>query len=208
MYALPRVSEAELLFGRPSFVLPIVPVAHEISAKRSLPDSSTLVASITGEPLGQSPIGETKTPLEPETSLVSGDQPPAEPETSLELGDGLETGDRMVMEPKDHLESGAADLLEPIGEDLDPNMVIDSLGAETLEELQPETRNSLLGCGEANTSRPGALIGSLREGLLACPLETLMEVLPDESSSVAETRSSGELAEAILHAQLQVSFMS
>jgi hypothetical protein len=182
MYALPRVSEAELLFGRPSFVLPIVPVAHEISAKRSLPDSSTLVASITGEPLGQSPIGETKTPLEPETSLVSGDQPPAEPETSLELGDGLETGDRMVMEPKDHLESGAADLLEPIGEDLDPNMVIDSLGAETL--------------------------GSLREGLLACPLETLMEVLPDESSSVAETRSSGELAEAILHAQLQVSFMS
>jgi hypothetical protein len=35
-----------------------------------------------------------------------------------------------------------------------------------------------------------------------------MEILSEESSPVAETRPSGELAEAILHAQLQVSFMS
>jgi hypothetical protein len=135
MYALTWASEAELLFSRPRFLLPTVPVTQEIPAKRSLPDSSTSMASIIGEPLGQSPIGETETRLEPETGLVFGDQSPVEPETSLELGDGLDIGDRMVMEPKDHLESGAANLLEPIGEDLDPNMVIDSPRVERPEEL-------------------------------------------------------------------------
>jgi hypothetical protein len=86
--------------------------------------------------------------------------------------------------------------------------LIDSPGAERLEKHQPETRNTLPGCGEASTSRPGALIGSLREGLLACPLDNLIEILPGESSFVAGTGSSGELMEAILHAQLQVSFVS
>jgi hypothetical protein len=78
--------------------------------------------------------------------------------------------------------------------------VIDSPGAERLEEHQPETRNSLSSCEEASTSRHGALIGFLKEGLLACPLEALIKILPEESSSIAGTGSSGELAEAILHA--------
>jgi hypothetical protein len=51
------------------------------------------------------------------------------------------------------------------------------------------------------------LINSLREGLLACPLETLMEILPEGSSSVLGIGSQGELAEAIHHVQLQVSCM-
>lgn len=108
-------------------------VTQEILAKPSLSDSTTSVASITGEPLGQSPVEETEARLESE------DQPPAEPETSLESGDGLGTGGCMVMEPKDHLETEAVDLLELVGDELNPNGVIDSLGAERLEEHQPET---------------------------------------------------------------------
>jgi hypothetical protein len=185
-----------------------VPVTHEIPTKRSLLNSSTSVASITEEPLGQSPIGETETRLEPEAGLVSGDQPPAEPETSLELGDGLEIGDRMVMEPKDRLESGVADLLEPIGKDLDQNMVIDPPRAEGLGEPQPEAQNPLPNHREASTSRQGALIASMGEGLLACPLEALLKILLEESSFMSGTESSGELAQALLHAQLQVSLMS
>jgi hypothetical protein len=193
-YMLTRVSEAELLFGRPLFVLPAESVSQETPAKPFLPDSTSLAAPITGESLDRSPIAETEARLESDAGLVLGGQPPAELETSLRLGDGLGTE--------------AADLLEPVGEGLDSIEVIDSLGAERLEEHQPETRNSLLSCEEASTSRPGALIGSLREGLLACPLESLMKILPEESLSAAGTGSSGELAEAILHAQLQVSFIS
>jgi hypothetical protein len=98
--------------------------------------------------------------------------------------------------------------LEPDGGGLDQTEVLDSLEAERPEWHQPETRNSSLVPREASTSRPGALIDSLREGLLASPLEVLLEILPEESSSAAGTGSSEELAESILHAQLQVSFLS
>jgi hypothetical protein len=53
----------------------------------------------------------------------------------------------------------------------------------------------------------GALIASLRKGLLACPLESLLKILPEESLSMSGTESSGELAEALLHTKLQVCFM-
>jgi hypothetical protein len=187
LYALTLASEAELLFGRPRFILPTVSAIQEIPAKFSLPDSSTLAAPNIGEPLSQSTIGDIETLLEPEAALTS--------------------GDRMVMEPEDHLESWVADLLDPIKESFDPNLVIDPPRAEELEEPQPEDQNPLPSRGEARTSRQGALIASLREGLLACPLEALLEILPEKSSSMSGTKSSAELAEALLHAQLQVSFM-
>jgi hypothetical protein len=146
-YALTRASEAELLFGRPCFILPTISVTQEVSAKPNLPDSSTSAAPITAEPLGQSPIGDTKAILEPEAGLVSGDQPPAETEASPELMDGLGIGDRMVMEPEGHLESGAADLLDPIREGLDQNLVMDPPRAEGLEEPRPEAQNPSPDCG-------------------------------------------------------------
>jgi hypothetical protein len=40
---------------------------------------------------------------------------------------------------------------------------------------------------------------------MACPLEALNEVLPEGSSSMLGIGSQEELAEAVLHAQLQVS---
>jgi hypothetical protein len=70
--------------------------------------------------------------------------------------------------------------------------VIDPPRAEELEEPQPEAQNPLPSREEASTSRQGALIASLREGLLACPLEALLEILPEESSSMSRTESSGE----------------
>jgi hypothetical protein len=146
-YALTRASEAELLFGRLCFILPTISVTQEVSAKPNLPDSSTSAVPITAEPLGQSPIGDTKAILEPEAGLVSGDQPPAETEASPELMDGLGIGDRMVMEPEGHLESGAADLLDPIREGLDQNLVMDPPRAEGLEEPRPEAQNPSPDCG-------------------------------------------------------------
>lgn len=182
LYALARESEAELLFGRPSFVLP---------TERPLPVSSTPLTPTFGEPLDESPVGETC--LEPVT--LFGDPPPAEPETSLGLGNDFETGTHLVAEPGDHLETGAVDLPEPVGEDLDPNIVLDSPRADGHEEPRTETPNPLPCHGEASTSRQGVL-------------EALLEVLPKEPSSIPETDSPGELVEALLHAQLQVSFMS
>lgn len=171
-YALTRASEAELLFGRPRFILPAMLVTQVVMAKPSLPDSSTSVAPITVAPLSQSPSGDTETILEPEARLVFGDKPQAETGTSPELGDDLGTEDRVEMEPP---------------------------SAKGLEEPPPEVQNPRSSHGEASTSRPRALITSLRKGLLACPLEALLEILPEESSSVAGTESPGELAEAILH---------
>jgi hypothetical protein len=98
-YALTRATEAELLFGRPRFILPTVTVTQDVPAKPSLPDSATLVASITGEPLERSPVEETEVCLASNASLVSGDQPPVDFETSLEPENGLGTGDRMVEVP-------------------------------------------------------------------------------------------------------------
>jgi hypothetical protein len=57
----------------------------------------------------------------------------------------------------------------------------------------------------AETSQQGALISSLREGLLACPLETLIGLIPEGSFSMSGIAFPGGLAEAMLHAQLQVS---
>jgi hypothetical protein len=136
--------------------------------------------------MDQSAVAESEAHLlESGAGSVFGDQLPAELEASVRPGDGLGTDD--------HLGTEARDLLEPTEEGLDPTKVRDSPGAERIEE--------------ASSSRPGALIGSLREGLFSCPLEALMEILPEESSSMAGTRSSGELVEAILYAQLQLSFI-
>jgi hypothetical protein len=199
-YALTWATEDELLFGRPRFILPTVTVTQEVPVKPSLLDSATLVASTVGESLKRSPVKETEAGLESDAGLVSRDQPLVEPETHPEPKNVLGTGDRMVKEPQGHLGIGIMDLLEPVGEDLDQTEVLDSPEVERLKGHQPETRNSSPVLEEANTSRLGALIDSLREGLLASPLEVRMEILPEESSSVAETRSSGELAESILHA--------
>jgi hypothetical protein len=54
------------------------------------------------------------------------------------------------------------------------------------------------GLEETGASRPGELINSLREGLLACPLEALMKILPEGFSSAPGVGSPRELAEAIL----------
>jgi len=187
-YALTQATEAELLFGRPRFILPTVTVTQDVPAKPSLSDSATLVVSTTGGPLKRSPIEET--------------------EVCLGSDAGLGTGDRMVEVPQGHPETRATDLLEPSGGGLDQTEVLDSPEVERPEGHQPKTRNSLPVPEEASTSRPGALIDSLREGLLASPLEVLLEILPEGSSSAAGTGSSGELAKSILHSQLQVSFLS
>jgi hypothetical protein len=132
-YALTRASEAELLFGRPRFILPTIPVTQQVQAKPVLPDSFTTAAPITAELSSQSPVGETEAILEPEAGLISEVHPPVETEISLE--------------------SGAKDLPEPIGDDSTPSLVRDPSGAEELEEPQPESTNPLSSRGEASTSR-------------------------------------------------------
>jgi hypothetical protein len=102
-YALTRASEAELLFGRPRFVLPTVPVTQEISVKPSLPDSDTLAAPFTEEPVDRSPVAETEPRSESSASLIFEDQLLVEPEASLSPGDALGT--------QDHLETEATNLL-------------------------------------------------------------------------------------------------
>jgi hypothetical protein len=208
MHALTRVSEAKLLFGRPRFILPTIPVTQEIPVKCFLPDSTIAETSTIGEPLGHAPAKEFEARQEPDVGLESGDQPQVEPEPFLEPGDGLGTENLTVMELENPLETEAADLLEQAGDDLNPAMVVDSLGAEEPKEPQTATKDFLPKREEASTSQEGALIGSLREGLLAYPLETLLEILPEEFTSMPRTESSGELAETILHAQFQVSFMT
>jgi hypothetical protein len=108
-----------------------------------------------------------------------------EPEALPSPGDKLGT--------QEYLETEAVNLLEPIREGSNSTVVVDSPGAERL--------------GETGASRPGELINSLKEGLLACPLEALMKILPEGFSSAPCIGSPGELAEVILHSQLQVSFM-
>jgi hypothetical protein len=82
-YALTRASEAELLFGCPRFVLPTVPVTQEIPAKPSLPDSDTLAAPFTWEPVDRSPVAETEARSESGVGLIFEDQLLVEPEASL-----------------------------------------------------------------------------------------------------------------------------
>jgi hypothetical protein len=92
---------------------------------------------------------------------------------------------------QDHVETETVNLLKPIQEGSNPTEAVVSPGTNRL--------------GQTSASRPGALIDSLREDLLTCPLEALKEILPEGSSSVLGIGSQEELVEAILHAQLQVS---
>jgi hypothetical protein len=132
-YVLTRATEVELLFSRPHFILPTVMVKQDVPAKPFLPDSATLVASTTEEPLGQSPVEETEVCLASDASLVYGDQPPVDFQTSLEPENGLGTGDFVVEESQGHPEIGAADLLEPGGGGLDQTEALDSPEAERPE---------------------------------------------------------------------------
>jgi hypothetical protein len=184
-YALTRATEAELLFGRPRFVLPILPVTREEPVEES-------------ETPDRSPAEKIEARLESNAGLASEDHFPAEHETLLKPQDGPESGD--------HLETGEIDSSMPDGEGSDRVEVAESSGPETCED-QPEAPNLSPGFMEAETFRQGAFIGSLREGLLACPLETLMGLIPEESSSMSGTVSPGGLAEAMLHTQLQVSLV-
>jgi hypothetical protein len=161
---LTRATKAELLFGRPRFVLPTLPVTQEVPVEEF-------------EALNRSPAEEIEARLEFGNGLVSGDHSPVEPETSLKPQDGPGSGGHMVMESEGRLKTGVVDSSALAGEGPDRVEVMDSSGPETGRD-QPETRNPSSGFMEAGTSQQGALIGSLREGLLACPLETLMGLIP------------------------------
>jgi hypothetical protein len=132
----------------------------------------------------------------PITAEPPSQSPIGETEAILEPEAGLISGVHPPVETEICLESGAKDLLEPIEEGLTLNLVRDPSGAEELEEPQPKATNPLPSRGEASTSRQAALIA------------LLLEILPEESLSMSGTGSSEELVEALLHAQLQVSFMS
>jgi hypothetical protein len=182
-YALTRANEAEHLFGRPRFVLPTAPVTKEIPAKPSLPDSDTLTVPFIGEPVDRSPVAETEARSESGAGLIFEDRLLVEPEASLSPECALRT--------QDHIETETTNLLKPIQEGSNPTEAVVSPGTNRL--------------GETSVSRPRALIDSLREDLMACPLEALKEVLPKGSLSVLGIGSQEELAEVVLYAQLQVS---
>lgn len=78
--------------------------------------------------------------------------------------------------------------------------------AEVEEEVQADILSPLPSLGEASTSRSGALISSLREGLLACPLEAVTVVLPKDFMPESGPATPEMLAEAFIHAQFQVRF--
>jgi hypothetical protein len=187
-YVLTRATEAELLFGRPRFVLSTLPVTREEPVEEF-------------ETPGRSSAEKIEARLESDAGLASEDPLPAEYETSLKPQDGPGSGDHVVMESEGHLKTDVVDSSVLAGKGSDRVEVVESSGPETCDD-QPETRNLSLGFMEAETSQQGASIGSLREGLLACPLETLMGLIPEGSSSMSGTKFPGGLAEAILHAQL------
>jgi len=182
-YALTRANEPELLFGRPRFVLPTAPVTKEIPAKPSIPDSDTLAVPFTGEPVDRSPVAETEARSEYGAGLIFEDRLLVEPEASLSPECALRT--------QDHIETETANLLKPVQEGSNPTEAVVLPGTNKL--------------GETSVSQLGALIDSLREALMACPLEALKEVLPEGCLSVLGIGSQEELAEAVLYAQLQVS---
>jgi hypothetical protein len=161
-YALTRANEGGLLFGHPLFVLPTAPVTKEIPAKPSLPDSDTLAVPFTGEPVDRSPVAETEARSESGAGLIFEDRLLVESEASLSPENALRT--------QDHMETETVNLLKPIQKGSNPTEAVVSPGTNRL--------------GETSASRPGALIDSLREDLLACPLEALKEVLPEGSSFV------------------------
>lgn len=152
----------------------------------------------------RSPAEKIEARLESDAGLPSKDHLPAEHETSLKPQDGPGSRDHVVMESEGHLKTGVVDSSALAGKGSDRVEVVESSGPKTGED-QPETRNLSPGFMEAETSQQGVLIGSLREGLLACPLETLMSLILEGFSSMCGTECPGGLAEALLHAQLQVS---
>jgi hypothetical protein len=190
-YALTRATEAELLFGRPRFVLPTL----ENTRKDPVEES---------ESPDRSPAEKIEARLESDAGLASEDHLPEVHETSLKPQDGPGSRDHVVMELEGHLKTGVVDSSALAGSGSDRVEVVESSGTETCED-QPETQNLFPRFMEAETSQQGALISSLREGLLACSLETLMGLIPERSSSMSGIVSPGGFAEAMLHAQLQVS---
>jgi hypothetical protein len=153
-------------------------VTKEIPAKPSLPDSDTLTVPFTGEPVNRSPVVETEARSETGAGLIFEDRLLVEPEALLSPGCALRT--------LDHIETETTNLLKPIQEGSNPTKAVVSPGMNRL--------------GETSVSRPGSLIGSLKEDLMACPLEALKEVLPEGSLSVLGIGSQEELAEAVLYA--------
>jgi hypothetical protein len=133
-YALTRASEAELLFGRPCFVLPTMPVAQETPAKSSLPGSDTLVVPSSREPVDQSFVAKNEACLESNAGVILEDQLPVEPEALLSPGYGLGT--------QECLETEAVNLLEPVQKGSDSTVVVDSPGAERLEETDTSDQES------------------------------------------------------------------
>jgi len=97
-YALTRANEAELVFGRPRFVLPTAPVTKEIPAMSSLPDYDTLAVPPTGEPADRSPIAEAEACSESGAGLILGDQMLVQPETLLSPRNAMGTQDHMETE--------------------------------------------------------------------------------------------------------------
>jgi hypothetical protein len=137
----------------------------------------------TREPVDRSPIVEIEARLKTGAGLIFEDRLLVEPEASLSPGCALRT--------PDHIESETTNLLQPIQEGSNPTKAVVSPGTNRL--------------GETSVSRSGTLIDSLREDLMACPLEALKEVLPEGSLSVLGIGFQEQLAEAVLYAQLQVS---
>jgi hypothetical protein len=141
-YALTRATEAELLFGRPRFVLPTLPVTRvEPVGESETPD--------------RSPAEKIEARLESDAGLASEDHFPAEHETFLKPQDGPESGDHVVMDSEGHLETREIDSSMPDGEGSDRVEVVESSGLETCED-QPEARNLSPGFMEAETSRQEA----------------------------------------------------
>jgi hypothetical protein len=145
---------------------------------------------------------------EPKADLEPGNNAPGEAHVRMEPEKGFDTGNQALMEPLGRLEIEVEHLPDPIGEDLNVPGAVDSPRPEALKVPQTGVWNSIPSRGEASTSREGEWMDSLREGSLSCPLEALLQVLPEKFMSVPRIGSSGELAEAVLHAQFQVSLMS
>ncbi|WP_207634531.1 hypothetical protein, partial [Candidatus Frankia alpina] len=206
-YALTRATEAELLFGRPRFILPTSSVVREDPVDETEASVRSLAEEIEAVPASEGHL------------LIGND-------SSLGPQDGSGSGDQVVMAPEGLLGTGVVDSSVPAEGGSDRVEIVESpeleacvdqpeIGSDRVEivespepetyEDQPEIRNSSPGLAEAGTSQQGASVASLMEGLSTGPLEALMGLLPEGSSLASGTgASAGELAEAILQAQLEV----
>ncbi|WP_161983189.1 hypothetical protein, partial [Candidatus Frankia alpina] len=178
-YALTRATEAELLFGRPRFILPTSSVVREDPV-----DGTEAPVRSSAEEIEAVPASEGHLPIGNDSPLGS--------------QDGSGSGDQVTMVPEGLLETGVIDPSVPAEGGSDRVEIVESPEPETYED-QPEIRNSSPGLAEAGTSQQGASVDSLMEGLSTGPLEALMGLLPEGSSLVSGIGpSAGELAEAIL----------